>query len=100
MPNNCEGDQLLVDALHNGHENAITNIYHKHGKKLLATAYNHLKDATEAENIVLKILTELWDDSALLEIDSLTGYLDTALKHAIFRAISRQKQTAVILLRD
>ncbi|OKS86091.1 RNA polymerase sigma factor [Mucilaginibacter polytrichastri] len=96
MPNNCKGDQHLVDALYNGHETAITEIYYCYGKKLLGIAYSHLQDKAKAEKIVLNILTELWDKRAILKINSLTDYLDTAVKHAVLQAIHRQKHAEKI----
>jgi len=89
-------DHQLVDSLQQGNEAAIAEIYTRYWKKLLAIAYNHLKDKALAEEVVQEVLIKLWDRRAQLQIQSLPDYLATAVKYSVFRALHRQKRKEAI----
>lgn len=85
-------DRQLINSLKAGDEAAITEIYARYWKKLLAVAYNLLKDKALAEEVVQEVLIKLWDRRAQLQIQSLPDYLATAVKYTVFRALHRQKR--------
>lgn len=85
-------DSQLIDSLKQGNEAAIAEIYTRYWQKLLAIAYNHLKDKALAEEVVQEVLIKLWDRRAQLQIQSLPDYLATAVKYSVFRALHRQKR--------
>jgi excinuclease UvrABC nuclease subunit len=91
MLNNQKKELNLIDELYKGNETAITEIYNRYGRELLTAAYSHLKDKTEAEKVVLSVLTELWDERAILRISSPKDYLETALKHAVLQSLYQTK---------
>jgi RNA polymerase sigma-70 factor (family 1) len=85
-------DDQLVLSLKAGDENAITEIYRRYWRKLLAIAYNHTRDKSSAEEIVQDVLIKLWDRKADLQIESLSGYLATAVKYTVLNFIYRERR--------
>jgi len=85
-------DWQLVNSLKKGEEAAIAEIYNRYWKKLLAIAYNHLKNKAQAEEVVQNILIKLWDRREQLAIHSLPDYLATAVKYSVLRALDREKR--------
>lgn len=92
MKNVTPDDAELVISLKNGNQSAITQIYNKYWKKLLAIAYNELKVKSDAEEVVQNVLINLWDRREVLQINALPNYLATAVKYSIFRVLQRQKR--------
>jgi RNA polymerase sigma-70 factor (family 1) len=89
-------DSDLVDSLKTGNEAAITEIYRRYWRKLLAIAFNHTKDKVAAEEIVQEVLIKLWDKRDQVQINSLPNYLATATKFSVLTAIHRQKRRSDI----
>jgi RNA polymerase sigma-70 factor (family 1) len=89
-------DSDLIDSLKTGNEDAITEIYRRYWRKLLAIAFNHTKDKVAAEEIVQEVLIKLWDKREQLQINSLPNYLATATKFSVLTAIHRQKRRSDI----
>ncbi|WDF77197.1 RNA polymerase sigma-70 factor [Mucilaginibacter sp. KACC 22773] len=85
-------EEQLVLSLKAGDEAAIAEIYRRYWRKLLAIAYNHFRDKSSAEEIVQDVLIKLWDRRAEVSIDSLSGYLVTAVKYTILNAIYRERR--------
>lgn len=88
---NTSDKQLLV-FLHGGDETAFTEIYTRYSRKLLAIAFSYSKDPDLAEEIVQDIFFSLWERRTSLAIDSLSAYLASATKFAIFKQIYTQKK--------
>jgi RNA polymerase sigma-70 factor (ECF subfamily) len=89
-------DEQLVLSLKAGDESAITEIYSRYWRKLLAIAYNHTRDKSSAEEIVQDVLIKLWDRKADLQIDSLSGYLATAVKYTVLNFVYRERRRVEI----
>lgn len=89
-------DSDLIDSLKTGKEDAITEIYRRYWRKLLAIAFNYTKDKVAAEEIVQEVLIKLWDKREQLQINSLPNYLATATKFSVLTAIHRQKRRSDI----
>lgn len=65
-------------------------LFNRHWKDLYRSAYNRLKDQSEAEDMVQDIFTDIWERRYTLDITtSLAGYLQSALKFKIIRMLSR-----------
>jgi RNA polymerase sigma-70 factor (family 1) len=77
-------DDALVALLKKGDDGAFTEIYNRYLNKLLAIAYNHTKDKSDAEEIVQDVFISLWNRKHVLEIQSLKNYLATATKFTVF----------------
>jgi len=90
-------DNLLADRLRSGDRDAFTEIYNRHWEKLLAIAYNHLKDKSAAEEILQEVFMSLWDRRYEVYLDSVAGYLATAVKFSIFKQISRKRRQQLLL---
>ena len=90
-------DNLLADRLRSGDKDAFTEIYNRHWEKLLAIAYNHLKDKSAAEEILQEVFMSLWDRRYEVYLDSVAGYLATAVKFSIFKQISRKRRQQLLL---
>lgn len=90
-------DQRLAELLSTGDENAFTAIYERYWQKLLAIAYNHLKDKSAAEEILQEVFISLWDRRFELKLDPVSGYLATAVKFSVFKHFSRKKRQQELL---
>ncbi len=97
MKNKDFSDKQLLDSLKRGEEAAITEIYNRYWRKLLAIAYNHTKEKQSAEEIVQEVLINLWNRRKEVEIISLPNYLATAVKYAVFNQFSTQKRRKNII---
>jgi RNA polymerase sigma-70 factor (ECF subfamily) len=85
-------DDELIKRLRSGDEIAFSEIYNRYWEKLLAIGYYHTHDKQAAEDIVHDVMISLWKRKADLEIESLQGYLATAVKFSVFKAIARDKR--------
>lgn len=85
-------DAQLLSRLASGDEMAFTAIYNRYWEKLLAIAFLHLRDKQAAEDILHEVMISLWTRKAELSVQSLSSYLATAIKFAVFKAISREKR--------
>lgn len=85
-------DEELVRHLRMGDEAAFTAIYNRHWEKLLATAFYFTHDKQSAEDIVHEVMMSLWIRKTEVNIDSLSPYLGTAVKFAVFKSIAREKR--------
>lgn len=73
-------DNELLDLLRSGDKSAFIEIYNRYWERLLAIAYNHTKDKSMAEEIVQQVFISLWDRRQMVAIESIGGYLATAVK--------------------
>ncbi|MBC7828732.1 MAG: sigma-70 family RNA polymerase sigma factor [Chitinophagaceae bacterium] len=98
MPDyNILPEDELVKCLRSGDEFAFTEIYNRFWEKLLAIGYYHTRDKQMAEDIVHEVMLSLWTRKAALEIHSLSAYLATAVKFAVFKTIARDKKRRELL---
>lgn len=90
------GDEQLVSALQMGDATAMTEIYDRYWRKLLAIAYNHTKDKSTSQEIVQEVLIKLWDRREDVRIDSLPNYLATAVKYSVINYAVRERRRSEI----
>jgi len=90
-------DQHLLDALHDGDERAFNEIYHRYWQKLVAIGYYHTRNKQMAEEVVGDVLIGLWHKKYDLQIQSLSAYLGTAVKYAVFKIMARHQRRQDIL---
>lgn len=91
------GDEELLKHLSSGDEQAFSEIYNRYWEQLLAIGlyFTHQKQA--AEDIVHDVFMSLWIRRKTIVIESLKTYLATAVKFAVFKAISKDKRQREIL---
>ena len=88
-------DQELVALLRQGNHAAYTELFNRYWKKLLAIAYNHIRDKSYAEEMVQDVFVSLWNKREHIEVQQLDRYLATAVKFTVFNAYyRRQKRNA------
>lgn len=85
-------DIQLMELLRAGSEPAFTEIYNRYWEKLLGIAYGHTKDKSTAEEILQEVFLSLWNRKEVIEVQSLQGYLATAVKFSIFKQHQRQRR--------
>jgi RNA polymerase sigma-70 factor (family 1) len=90
-------DSDLLLLLRDGREDAFTEIYNRYWERLVATGYYYTRSKEAAEETVNDVLMGLWLRRASLAINSLPSYLGTAVKFAVFKAISRNKRRNQVL---
>ena len=89
-------DDLLI-RLKGADEKAFTEIYSRYWEKLLAIGYYHLRSKQAAEDIVHEVMIRLWSRKTELTIQSLSSYLATAVRFAVFKSITRDKKRHELL---
>jgi RNA polymerase sigma-70 factor (family 1) len=90
-------DQHLLLALQQGDEKAFNEIYQRYWEKLVAIGYYHTRNKEMAEEVVGDVLMGLWNKKQDLEIRSLSAYLGTAVKYAVFKVLVRHQRRQDIL---
>lgn len=85
----CRDDKKAFDALF---ERYWTLIYN--------TAYTYLKDEDSASQIVHDIFLNLWRKRQEYEINSFKGYLSTAARYHVYKALKARKATNIIYVED
>jgi len=86
-------DDELTELLRQGDESAFTHIYNHYWDKLYFTAHRLLKDPEAAEEIVQEIFITLWSKKDGLVIRSVNHYLAAMTRYAVYRHLSKIKQT-------
>lgn len=82
--------RILLDLLSDNDETAFTEIYNRYWQKLFAIAYNRLKEAQEAEDIVHDVFASLWANRNKNQIESLDNYLAIAVKYMVLGKIKKK----------
>lgn len=85
-------DQELVALLKQGDHLAFQEVFERYWNKLLAIAYNHTRDKSDAEEIVQEVFVSLWSKRNQLEILALNRYLGTAVKFTVFNNYYRKRK--------
>lgn len=85
-------DDQLIARLQMSDARAITEIYRRYWKKLLAIAYNHIGDKDDAEEIVQTVFIKLWDKRNNIVIGQLPNYLATAVKYSVFSMLQKKSR--------
>jgi len=88
-------DNQLLELLSQGDETAFTEIYKRFWRKLYAIAYNRLKEAAAAEDIVHDVFVSLWINRQKNEIQLLENYLGTAVKYMVLARIRKIERERV-----
>jgi RNA polymerase sigma factor (sigma-70 family) len=89
---NSYSDDDLLSRLRIADEKAFTEIYKRYWEKLLAIGFYHLRNKQAAEDMVHEVMMSLWARKKELAIQSLSPYLATAIKFAVFKSILRDKR--------
>ncbi|MCJ8209579.1 RNA polymerase sigma-70 factor [Mucilaginibacter sp. RS28] len=84
-PVNKLSDEEVLQQFICGDEGAFTEVYNRYWKPLLALAYRHTKDKFLSEEIVQEVFVSLWNRKDKVKINSLEGYLATAIKFSVFK---------------
>ena len=90
-------DQDLLLVLQKGDERAFNEIYRRYWEKLVAIGYYHTRNKQMAEEVVGDVLIGLWNKRYEMEIRSLSAYLGTAVKYAVFKVVVRHQRRQDIL---
>lgn len=87
----AHSDQSLLEMFQQGDRMAFNELYRRHWKELLDSAYKRLKDIGTAESIVQEVFVHLYVKRETLSIKvSLAAYLHTVLKNKVIDEIRKQ----------
>lgn len=79
------GDSVLVETLRKGDITAFDKLYYKYNKKLFIFSVKFLKDRREAEDLIQKIFTTIWERREWLDKEkSFEGYLFKIARNEIY----------------
>lgn len=90
-------ESQLISQLKQGSEQAFVLIYSHYWKKILLVAWNHTKDKNLAEDLVHDVFLQLWKKRDDIEIESLAGYLSTAIKFSVFKHYRKEQRRRDLL---
>lgn len=82
----------LLERLRQGDHVAFTRLYGHYWKPMLLVAWNHTKDKELAEDIVHEVFMALWEKRDMQQIDSVAGFLTTAVKFSIFKYYQKEQR--------
>jgi RNA polymerase sigma-70 factor (ECF subfamily) len=84
-------DAALVDLLKRSDQEAMTEIYRRYWKKLLAVSVNRLSDEQEAEECVQDVFLSLWNRRSNLVLrHELSTYLWVAVKYQVINRLDKR----------
>lgn len=83
-------DSELLALLKQGQHTAFTELYNRHWKSLLLSAYHHTRDKSLAEEVLQEIFISIWKRRELIEIQSFEAYMATAIKFSVFKHYHRE----------
>ncbi len=85
----------LLNLLLKDNEDAFTELYNRFWKKLFVLAYNRIKEAPTAEDIVHDVFASLWANREKIKVESLENYLATAVKYMVLAKIKKKEQERI-----
>lgn len=81
-------DEVLVDSLRQGNEQAFATIWERYHRMLYALAFKYLKDQDAAQDALQQVFLKLWETRGMLTIRvNLKNYLYTMLKNHVLNEI-------------
>lgn len=83
-------DSALLDLLKAQDTPAFEEIYRRYWRVLYSLAYRRLQSREVAEEIVQDIFTSLWIHRNTVAIQSLSAYLNSAVKYKVINHLSRE----------
>jgi RNA polymerase sigma-70 factor (family 1) len=83
-------EQILIESLQAGNEEAFTAIYKQYWYKMFLVAYRKLQHREIAEELVQDIFTRLWKERNKVHIISLYYYLFSAVRYEVIDQIRSQ----------
>ena len=92
-----ETDEQLLLLIKAEYQEAFTAIYDRYVEKLFAIAYSFAKRKDIAEEIVQDVFMRLWDRRCVVEINSLSAYLATAVKFSVLAHLQKEYRRKKIL---
>ena len=85
-------DQELLEQLRLGDSSAFDAIYDKHWDKVYNQSFKKLHDPELAKDITQEVFIYLWAHRENNTIDNLPGYLFTAVRNNVFRALKKESR--------
>lgn len=82
-------DDVLLQGLRMGNNEAFSRIYTKYWRKIYMQAYDRLKDIKQSQDITQDVFISLWERREQLEIQHLYAYLSTAVKYKVFKLVAK-----------
>lgn len=94
-------DEELVQNIKAGNKEALTVLYDRFCRQLLAFSYNLFKDRELCEEIVQDVFIDFWNRRSELQIKvSLQSYLYASVRYKIFAEFRKDKAIRVELYDD
>lgn len=78
-------ERKIVEALKEGDIKAFDKVYYRYSKRLFVFSVKFLKDRQEAEDLIQKVFTVIWERRSYLNPDkSIEGYLFKIVRNEIY----------------
>ncbi|KIO75793.1 RNA polymerase [Pedobacter lusitanus] len=90
-PVSLHTDEELIILLKEDDQSAYTELYNRYWSKLYRVAYNQLKIAEEAEEIVQDIFIDIWKRRKTIQLTSaLNNYFAVAVKYKVIKTLAKR----------
>lgn len=83
-------DEGLLRLLRQQELGAFEEIYMRYWKKLYSAAYKRVQSREIAEELVQDIFTSLWANREMLNVETLSAYLFSAIKYKVINHLERE----------
>ena len=88
----ARSDEELISILRDGVASAITELYERYWKFLLAKAFDRLKSREDAEEIVQELFVKIWRRRQNIQLKySFKTYILASLRYEILHHIAKQQ---------
>lgn len=89
MSNTCD-DNILLQRLLHGDEQAFIETYDRYWYKLFLSSYRRTKNKGAAEEIVQNLFLKLWEKRGTMAITQLENYLFSSVRNATIDFLNKQ----------
>ena len=94
MPNENYLDHLLLNALREDDEKALSHLFESQYNRLFRSGLRLGADSELVKESIQAVFRDLWQyRQTLSDIQSFEAYLKTALKRRIFKELSKEQKT-------
>lgn len=89
-----QNEQELLSLIREDDRAAFSRLYKAYWPELYSTIYKRTHDRAQSEDIIQNVFADFWLRRERLHIENLGGYLHTAVRHQLYKLISRNPERA------
>lgn len=87
-----EKDHTLLQKIDGGDEFSFSSLYRKYWKKVYTSAFKHLRNHDQAQDITQEVFEAIWQRRGNLHIDNVPAYLHIAVRNRVLNLFEKEKR--------